>query len=254
MNKIKELSRLVIRSFHVSTVKWGEEFRLSPQGEMIVGTSIPEEVLKGCDAIREASLRVIYPKDRRQWTNTILDFIPISAKVLGNIGEGITHTLTGVCAMITAVDENGKQCHEFGSSEGVLDEKVIFGKPGTPDTEDVILSFDVVLKAGKGQEREGPLQAHMACDRLLQIFREQMKGFEKKQCTEQYEFHDYARPGKKRVVIIREIAGQGAMYDMQLFPREPSGVEGGRSIIDMGNMPVLVTPNEYRDGILHSMQ
>ena len=34
----------------------------------------------------------------------------------------------------------------------------------------------------------------------------------------------------------------------------PSGVEGGRSIIDMGNMPVLVTPNEYRDGIIRSMQ
>ena len=29
---------------------------------------------------------------------------------------------------------------------------------------------------------------------------------------------------------------------------------GGRSIIDMGNMPILVTPNEYRDGIIRSMQ
>ena len=32
------------------------------------------------------------------------------------------------------------------------------------------------------------------------------------------------------------------------------GVEGGRSIIDMGNMPVMITPNEYRDGIIRSMQ
>lgn len=36
--------------------------------------------------------------------------------------------------------------------------------------------------------------------------------------------------------------------------KEPSGVEGGRSIIDMGNMPILVTQNEYRDGIIRSMQ
>ena len=48
--------------------------------------------------------------------------------------------------------------------------------------------------------------------------------------------------------------GKGAMYDTHLFAKEPSGVEGGRSIIDMGNMPVLVTPNEYRDGIIRSMQ
>ena len=55
-------------------------------------------------------------------------------------------------------------------------------------------------------------------------------------------------------MIIRQVAGQGAMYDMYLFPDEPSGAIGGKSIIDMGNMPVVVTPNEYRDGILRSMQ
>jgi len=44
------------------------------------------------------------------------------------------------------------------------------------------------------------------------------------------------------------------MYDTHLFPKEPSGVEGGKSIIDMGNMPIILTPNEYRDGIIRSMQ
>ncbi|MBQ7263201.1 MAG: hypothetical protein IJR14_05715, partial [Synergistaceae bacterium] len=156
--------------------------------------------------------------------------------------------------MITAVDTEGKQCHEFGSSEGVLKDQLMLDRPGTPATGDVIVAFDVTLEPGMGQERRGPYQAHLACDRFLQPWREQMKEFDGKLCTDRREFHDLARPGKPRVVIIREIAGQGAMYDMQLFPREPGGVEGGRSIIDMGNMPVLVTPNEYRDGILHSMQ
>ena len=44
------------------------------------------------------------------------------------------------------------------------------------------------------------------------------------------------------------------MYDTHLFGLEPSGSLGSRSIIDMGNMPVVVSPNEYRDGIIRSMQ
>ena len=55
-------------------------------------------------------------------------------------------------------------------------------------------------------------------------------------------------------MIIKQVAGQGAMYDTSLFAKEPSGTAGGHSIIDMGNMPILVTPNEYRDGIIRSMQ
>jgi len=44
------------------------------------------------------------------------------------------------------------------------------------------------------------------------------------------------------------------MYDTHLFGKEPSGTEGSKSIIHMGNMPGVVTPNEYRDGIIRSMQ
>ena len=62
------------------------------------------------------------------------------------------------------------------------------------------------------------------------------------------------REGGKKVVIIKQVAGQGAMYDTWLFPKEPSGVEGGHSIIDMKNMPLVLTPNEYRDGMIRSMQ
>lgn len=43
------------------------------------------------------------------------------------------------------------------------------------------------------------------------------------------------------------------MYDNRLFSSEPCGFNFGRSIIDMGNMPVIVSPNEYRDGVLRSM-
>ena len=88
----------------------------------------------------------------------------------------------------------------------------------------------------------------------IQTYRDKMKKFKGEKCTERHEYHDVVRPGKKRVLIVKQVAGQGAMYDTHLFSKEPSGVEGGRSIIDMGNMPILVTPNEYRDGIIRSMQ
>ena len=249
-----DLGRLVVRAFDIKSVSWGNEMTVTPKGVMIISKSILPDLVSNLDAIASADVRLIRPDEHDQWTNTILDIIPISTKALGVVGEGITHTLTGVCAMITAVDTEGKQCHEFGSSEGNLKEKVIFDRPGTPGSNDVIISFDLILKAGMGQERKGVYQAHMLCDSFLQVYREQMKNFDGGLCTARNEFHNISRPGKKRVVIIREVAGQGAMYDMQLFPNEPSGVEGGRSIIDMGNMPILVTPNEYRDGILHSMQ
>ena len=44
------------------------------------------------------------------------------------------------------------------------------------------------------------------------------------------------------------------MYDNRLFNDEPSGFEGGRSIIDIGNVPIIMSPNEYRDGALRSME
>ena len=41
-------------------------------------------------------------------------------------------------------------------------------RAGTPGDEDVIISFDVTLAAGMGQERPGPTAAHRACDKFIQ--------------------------------------------------------------------------------------
>lgn len=250
----KELRRLVIKAFHIVHVMDGEECRVSADGNMIVGKECIPEVLAMEPLIDKIDVQVIPPGEHDRWTNTIMDIIPISTKVLGKLGEGITHTLTGVYVILTGVDSLGEQTHEFGSSEGNLREKLYLNRAGTPSDEDYIISFDVTFKAGAGQERSGPLAAHRACDRFVQVFREQLKKMKGQLCTERHEYYDVAREGKKRVVIIKQVAGQGAMYDTWLFPKEPSGVSGGRSIIDMGNMPVVLTPNEYRDGIIRSMQ
>ena len=250
----KDLRRLVIKAFHVRDVSYGEENRVTPDGVMTVDVSVLEGILEKHPQLEKMDIQIIPPCDHDRFTNTMMDIIPISTKVLGKLGDGITHTLTGAYVILTGVDVNGKQTHEFGSSEGKLKEKLYLNRAGTPGDEDYILYFDVVLKAGMGQEREGVLAAHRACDEFIQIFREQMKKFRGDLCTERHEYHDVARPGKKRVLIIKQVAGQGAMYDTSLFGKEPSGTEGGHSIIDMGNMPVIVTPNEYRDGIIRSMQ
>lgn len=251
--EVKDLRRLVIKAFHIDHVKAGERDTVSADGEMIVNVNADRFAEKS-DTIESINIEVIRPGEHDRWTNSMMDIIPISTKVLGKIGEGITHTLTGVYVILTGVDVNGVQTAEFGSSEGNLKEQLYLGRAGTPSKSDYIISFNVTFKAGMGQERKGPTEAHALCDEFIQEFRNQMKRFRGDDCTERHEYHDIVRPGKKRVLIIKQVAGQGAMYDTHLFAKEPSGVEGGRSIIDMGNMPVLVTPNEYRDGIIRSMQ
>lgn len=250
----KDLRRLVIKAYHVTTVSAGGENRVTVDGQLQVNKEILSGLLTRAEYIERLDLQVIVPGEHDRFTNTIMDIIPISTKVLGKLGEGITHTLTGVYVILTGVDTAGKQTHEFGSSEGNLQEQLQLNRAGTPGDEDFIISFDVVFKAGMGQERRGVTEAHRLCDEFIQVFREQMKKFKGELCSERHEYHDVARPGKKKVVIIKQVAGQGAMYDTHLFGREPQGMAGGRSIIDLGNVPVVVTPNEYRDGVIRSMQ
>lgn len=250
----KDLRRLVIKSFHIKNVMWSSENTLSPDGTMTISKDFADSLMGKESLVEKIDISIIQPGEHDRWTNTIMDVIPVSAKVLGKLGEGITHTLTGVCVVLTGIDAEGKQTHEFGSSEGKLKEKLFLGRAGTPSESDYIISFDVTLKAGMGQERPGPMAAHRICDSFIQSYREILRKLRGDLCTERHEYHDVARPGKKKVLIIKQVAGQGAMYDTWLFPKEPSGVEGGHSIIDMGNVPVILTPNEYRDGAIRSMQ
>lgn len=249
-----DLRRLVIKAFHMNNVEMGNTSRVSYNGEMTVSKDIIPSLLEKYDAIDNIDIQIINPGDHDRWTNTIMDIIPISTKVIGKCGEGITHTITGVYVMMTGVDTEGKQTHEFGSSEGNLKEQLVLGRAGTPGEDDYIISFDITFKKEMGQDRHGCLQGHQACDDFIQIYREQMKKFDGNKATERHEYHDVVRPGQKKVLIIRQVAGQGAMYDTYLFPNEPSGAHGGRSIIEMNNMPVFLTPNEYRDGAIRSMQ
>lgn len=246
------LRRLVIKPFAINKVEYGERFAIKGDILEIVQDKI-EELKAADDLISDIKLEIIQPGDYDRQINTIMDIIPISTKVLGDIGEGITHTLTGVCVMLTGVDEDGRQMHEFGSSEGILSEQMIFGRRGTPDTKDYIIHMDVTIKGGLPFDRKLPNACFRACDNFIQEIRKALKTVDGRSASGSYEYLDKTSPGKKKVVLVKQVAGQGAMYDNLLFPEEPSGFEGGTSIIDMCNMPMILSPNEYRDGILRAL-
>ncbi|MDY5435905.1 proline reductase cluster protein PrdD [Peptostreptococcus porci] len=248
----KILRRLVIKPFQINEVVFGNRFAIKKDVLEIVPEFI-NELKKNDDLITEIKLDIIKPGDYDREINTIMDIIPISTKVLGDIGEGITHTITGACVMLTGVDEDGRQMHEFGSSEGILSEQMIFGRRGTPDVNDYIIHMDVTIKGGLPFDRNLPNSCFRACDMFIQEIRKVLKTIDGRLATGSHEFVDKLSPGKKKVVLVKQIAGQGAMYDNLLFPSEPSGFEGGTSIIDMCNMPMILSPNEYRDGILRAL-
>ena len=246
-------SRLTVKAYPVTEVCYGEENRVTVDGRMTVCKNIAEKILAQEPLIKEIDIRIMMPDEHRQHTNTVMDVIPLATKVLGRVGEGITHTLTGVYVILTGVDESGRQICNFGASDGILEEKIAWGRAGTPLRSDVLISFDVVLKEGSWADRPGPEAAHRACDTYCQIFREQIKKFNGYKCAEKHVFQETYEPGKKDVYIVKEVSGQGAVYDTRMFGHEPCGFEGGKSVIDMGCMPALVTPNEFRDGIMRAM-
>jgi D-proline reductase (dithiol) PrdD len=248
-----EMRRLVIKTFHIEKVEFTNSTFIKDR-TLYIRNGIKNELLDGEDQlIKDINISIIEPDKRDVYVNSIMDFSPIAAKVLGRIGEGITHVLTGVYVMLTGVDEDGIQVSEFGSSEGILKEQVVFNRAGTPGDLDIIIHVNVTLKSGMGSIRKGPEAAHRACDKLVQEIRESLKTMNGRFCDEKHEFLDKIKPDKKKVVIIKQVAGQGAMYDTRLFGKEPGGYDGGRSIIDMGNLPVILSPNEYRDGALRAM-
>ena len=244
------LSKLTIKVFHMDEVVIGDQNIVTSQGKLQV---CPVWFVDN-EFIDHVDIKIISPDDHSMEVTSVMDVTPISAKVLGKLGEGITHTLTGVYVMMTGADVNGAPCAAFGACQGVLSEVISFDKAGTPASGDYIIHFDITFKDKMAMERRAVTEAHKQCDAFMQIFREQIKLFKGDDCTERHTYVDKYVPGRKNVVMIRQVAGQGAMYDNYILPKEPFGASGGNSIIDLGCMPVMLTPNEYRDGAIRSMQ
>ena len=240
--------KLQIKAFHIKDVKLGKKIKIE-NNEL----TISPEVEFDKNIFESVEIKIIKPREHDFYVNTIMDVVPISAKVLGRIGEGITHTLTGVYALLTGANTEGKQMHEFGSSEGILKEQLVLNKAGSPADDDFMIHIDVIIKPEVEFDRHLAFSIFELSDIYLQNIREVMKLLSGRSADEIHEFYNKQNPGKPKVALVKEVAGQGMMYDNQLFPIEPSGIDKGISIIDMNNMPVLITPNEYRDGAIRAM-
>ncbi|AXI26246.1 MULTISPECIES: proline reductase cluster protein PrdD [Gemella] len=240
--------KLQIKAFHINTVTLGKKVKIDNNV-----LTIPTEIVYNKDIFETVSIKIIKPKEHDIYVNTIMDIVPISTKVIGRLGEGITHTLTGVYTLLTGANTKGEQMHEFGSSEGILSKQLVLNKAGSPSVDDYLIHIDVVIKDNIDFDRALAFSIFELSDLYLQEIREAMKVLSGRDADEVHEFYNTSNPGKPKVALVKEVAGQGMMYDNQLFPIEPSGIDKGISIIDMNNMPVLLTANEYRDGAIRAM-
>lgn len=248
----KIISRSLIRnSFKINDVFYGDKFCIE-NNNLTIDSSYGEKILNKYKHIEQVNIKIIKPSERDIWVNSILDFWPISVKVEGNLGEGITHEISNIKVMLTAVEKNGFQPANIGSSEGILKDKVIFNKYGTPDEAETIINVDVVLKEGQGRTKEGIFAAHLICDEIINEIRASLK-----ETDVDYErnsiFEEIKNIGLPKVMLVKLVSGLGCMYDTAIFPKEPCGIIGAKSIMNYGNIGVIITPNEYKDGAVHSL-
>ncbi|HDK7139775.1 TPA: D-proline reductase (dithiol) proprotein PrdA [Clostridium botulinum] len=246
------VSTLKKREFAVKKVELGKETSFK-DGVLTIKEELCKEALKADPLVKKLEMDIITPDNRHVYSNTIMDVIPVATKVEGDLGEGITHILNGMVFVLTGVDEAGVQVHEFGSCEGYLDEKIIYGKPGCPDQDDIIVRVHAIIQDKTGMERRGPYAAHKACDVIIQEIRKVLKETPAGEAEKEEIFDQVKRHGRPRVLLVKEIMGQGAMHDNVMLPTEPAGVHGGRQNVDLGNVPVVLSVNEVRDGGIHAL-
>ena len=171
------IRKLVKKHIRISDVKLGKKTFIK-DGVININKDIVNDAVKEDGLCKSLELEVIYPDKRHIYTETIMDVCPIAAKVEGELGEGVTKVADGVVFMLTGVDEDGVQVHEFGSSEGYLDEKMYFGHPGCADENDIIIRCHAVIERLSGMTRPGPFAAHKCQDYIIQAIRDELKDYD----------------------------------------------------------------------------
>ena len=238
--------------FKVTGAKIGKETSFEG-GVLTIREDLAAEALKNFPLLKKVEMDIITPDNRHVYSDTIMDVIPVATKVEGELGSGVTNCLDDLVFVLTGLDEDGTQVHEFGSSDGYLDEEIIYGRPGCPDMHDIMVRVHVVLQSKVGMERRGPFAAHGACDYIIQEVRNVLKKTPATAATSSETLDNIMRKGRPRILLVKEIMGQGAMHDNYLLPSEPAGTVGARANVDIGNVPIAININEVRDGAIHAL-
>ncbi|OOO61224.1 D-proline reductase (dithiol) proprotein PrdA [Clostridium tepidum] len=254
-----KLEEKVIRSvtrkhYKIDKVEFGKETKIEGT-TLYIRENICEDAKNVSPLVKKVELDIITPDKYNTYSETIMDVQPIATKEGDSkLGTGVTRLLDGVIVMVTGTDEEGVQIGEFGSSEGILEENIMWGRPGAPDKGEIFIKTQVTIKEKTNMERPGPMAAHKATDFITQEIREALKAVEDDSLVVNTEtFEQVRRPGKKKVVIVKEIMGQGAMHDNLILPLEPVGYLGGKPNVDLGNVPVMLSPLEVLDGGIHAL-
>ena len=249
-----------IRSLHtkhykIDKVEFGEKTEI--KGTTLVlrtAEDLCKEAAESEALVESVKLEIITPDKYDTYSETIMDVQPIAVKEEGDIGHGITRELKGVVMVLTGTDANGVQIGEFGSSEGELERNIMWGRPGAPDKGEIFIKGQVTIKAGANMERPGPLAAHKAFDHITEEIRKALKEVEDENLVVgNINIEQYRHPGNKKVLIVKEIMGQGAMHDNLILPVEPVGTLGAKPNVDLGNLPVMLAPTEILDGGIHAL-
>ena len=249
-----------IRSLHtkhykIDKVEFGEKTEI--KGTTLVlrtAEDLCKEAAESEALVESVKLEIITPDKYDTYSETIMDVQPIAVKEEGDIGHGITRELKGVVMVLTGTDANGVQIGEFGSSEGELERNIMWGRPGAPDKGEIFIKGQVTIKAGANMERPGPLAAHKAFDHITEEIRKALKELDDESLVVgNINIEQYRHPGNKKVLIVKEIMGQGAMHDNLILPVEPVGTLGAKPNVDLGNLPVMLAPTEILDGGIHAL-
>ena len=249
-----------IRSLHtkhykIDKVEFGEKTEI--KGTTLVlrtAEDLCKEAAESEALVESVKLELITPDKYDTYSETIMDVQPIAVKEEGDLGHGITRELKGVVMVLTGTDANGVQIGEFGSSEGELERNIMWGRPGAPDKGEIFIKGQVTIKAGANMERPGPLAAHKAFDHITEEIRKALKELDDESLVVgNINIEQYRHPGNKKVLIVKEIMGQGAMHDNLILPVEPVGTLGAKPNVDLGNLPVMLAPTEILDGGIHAL-
>lgn len=248
----KEIRKLKRKYFKIEEVKFDSETKIEGK-TLYIRKGICKDAMSKEELVVDMKLDIITPDRYNEFSNTIMDVQPIATKEEGELGEGITRVIDGVVMMVTGTDENGVQIGEFGSSEGIMEENIMWNRPGSPEKGEIFIKTDVMIKEGKNMERPGPMAAHKVTDYITQEIREALKKVNEDLVIKTEEYVQKRRPNKKKIVIVKEIMGQGAMHDNYILPQEPVGVLGAKANVDLGNVPIVVSPLQVLDGCIHAL-
>ncbi|MFV0520164.1 MAG: D-proline reductase (dithiol) proprotein PrdA [Lachnospirales bacterium] len=251
-NNVKELERLEKHYYKIDKVVLSDKTEII-DNVLYVKESLCKEVVTDNKIVKSIKLEIVTSENYDVYSETIMDVQPIAVKEKGELGSGITRVIDNVVVVLTGIDEVGSQIGEFGSSEGSLDKNIMWGRPGAPDKGNILIKAEVVIKEAMNMERPGPFAAHKVMDMITKEIRDALLKAEGLTKVDTEILVHKSNPSKKRVLIVKEIMGQGAMHDNFILPTQPCGMLGGKPNVDLGNLPVVLSPLELLDGGIHAL-